>query len=158
MNRSVIAQRVCAIVMLLSSCGGSPTRPSDDGPFRLSGSINSATIQPGTSAIIAIRLDNISAEPKTLTFGSSCQIQSFIVRRDGGDIVYPGGGGWACLAVITRLDMPAGGAVTQEVLVRAAPDAPYPYVALPPGEYLAYATLESQAYPLRSESIPFTIR
>jgi hypothetical protein len=83
---------------------------------------------------------------------------SYITARETGDFVYPSHGGWGCATVITSLDLAPLGSVTKDVPIKAAATAEYPYVALSPGDYQAYARLEQGPNSLQSDPVAFTVR
>lgn len=141
----------------MTACAN-PNKPSADGPVRLRGGINQAIINRGEAATLSFRLENVGQSPVTLNFASSCQIQPYITDRRTAQIVHPAGGGWACLTVVTQLELAPGASETVDVQVRSADVAAYPFVALAPGEYEAYAKVEASQYKLRSASITFTVR
>jgi hypothetical protein len=150
--------RLTAFAFLTGSvlaCGDTPSAPSPATAVRLLAQISPSTIARGESATISFRLENVSSNDVELTFPSSCQILPYISLRD--TVTYPSGG-WGCATVITKLALPAGGSVTRDVPVRAADAAAYPVVALAPGEYVAYATIDAYSYPMTSPMIPFTVR
>jgi hypothetical protein len=141
-----------------SACAHSPAAPSHSTPvpITLSATISQSVIPFGGAATITFRLENNSATDLELTFPSGCQIMPYISLHDA--VIYPSGGGWGCATVITNLTVPAGGAVTREVLLRASPTAEYPSVPLGAGDYIAYAKLDSFQYHLTSRPVPFTVQ
>lgn len=144
--------------IVLASCGSaSPTTPSQQGPLRLTGSSTRSFIPAGETATITFRLENLGPYALTLHFSDSCQLMPYIANA-AGQIVYPGGGGWGCLTVITSLTLEAGGAKTVDVQVRAAAQVSYPYVALGAGDYSAYAKVPSSEYKLQSDPVRFTVQ
>jgi len=151
----------CAIALfasaLCAACGHSPAAPSGQPPLRLTASITQPVVAPGSTATIVFRLENLTSETVTIDFTSSCQIMPYISHRTDARPVYPQGG-WACLAVLTQLTLPAGGSASRELIVQAAGSAAYPHVPLPPGEYVTFAKLEDQQYRLQSPSVSFTAR
>ncbi|HEV8345898.1 MAG TPA: BsuPI-related putative proteinase inhibitor [Vicinamibacterales bacterium] len=156
-----MARRPLAVALLtaaaMTACSN-PNNPSSDGPVRLRSGINQAIVNRGEAATLSFRLENVSQNPVTLNFGSSCHILPYITDRQTAKIVHPAGGGWACLTVLTQLELAPGAVETVEVQVRAADVAAYPFVALAPGEYEAYATVEASQYKRRSASVTFTVR
>jgi hypothetical protein len=120
--------------------------------------VNRALISSGERADVTFTLHNPGPSATMLPFTSSCHILPYIVNTSTGQIVHPSGGGWACLAVLTQLTVPPGDAVKENVQVVAAASAAYPAVALPPGTYSAYATVDSTAFQGRSDPIAFTVR
>jgi len=110
-------------------------------------------------ATLTFRLENTGSAAIRLTFSSSCQLMPYIVEIGTGELVYPGGGGWSCLTVVTELSLPPRGAETKTVQVRAAGTSGSGLAAvLSPGVYRAYAQLEDLDYRLRSRSILIQVR
>lgn len=157
-------------VLLVAGCGDDATSPrsirqvTELGGLRLEIDVERTTIALGDSGTLTMRLRNPTAEAVRLTFGSSCQIMPYI-ENAAGAVQYPGGGAWGCAAMITSLDVPAGGAVTRTLLVRGVPAADgVRGSSLPPGRYRAYALLEgisegfSDHFQLRSPTIEFEVR
>jgi len=152
-----IAALVCTLVAA-AACGASPTGPGQRDGLRLTGRITDSTIAPGNTAVLTFTLENLSPRATTLTFGSSCQVMPYITSRQTGDFVYPPHGGWGCLTVMTQLELAGFGSVVKDVQIKAAATADYPYVALPPGTYLAYARLEQGPNSIQSDPVAFTVR
>jgi hypothetical protein len=152
----LLAAAVMSVMVL--GCTTTPLGPSEQGPLRLRGEITQATIPPGETAILRFRLENVGPLAITLTFPSSCRIRPYVTNRTTSQVVHPPGGGWVCLAVITHLEVPPGGAVVEEVhLTAGAPHAPI-LVGLPPGEYSAIARVEAASVQLRSDPVLFSVR
>jgi hypothetical protein len=59
---------------------------------------------------------------------------------------------------MTQLELAGFGSVVKDVQIKAAATADYPYVALPPGTYLAYARLEQGPNSIQSDPVAFTVR
>jgi hypothetical protein len=142
-------------------CANSPSAPlspphSTPVPVGLSATISQSVLPAGGAATITFRLENHGATDLELTFPSSCQIMPYISLQDA--VIYPSGGGWGCATVITNLTVPAGGAVTRDVLLRASPTAEYPSVPLGAGNFIAYAKLDSFQYHVTSPLVPFTVQ
>jgi len=157
MARFRIVMVACALVGVVA-CGAALTTPSEPSGLRLTGRISAAEIAPGGTATFTFQLENLSSRPVTLTFSSGCQMMPYITARRTGDFVYPSHGSWVCTTVITSLDLPAFGSLTKEVQIKAAQAADFPYVALTPGEYLAYAKLEQGAKSIQSDPVAFAVR
>ena len=157
MHRPSFACTLVPASLLALSCTQTPTETSG---LSLEATISSATILIGQADTLTFRLRNLTPSSVSLTFGSSCQLLPFI--EDAGDgVVYPPGGSYGCLTVITTLSLPPFGVrvITQEVrgdtLSTAAPGA-----VLPPGSYRGYAVLQSNSRQpeLRSAPVAFEIR
>ena len=140
------------------ACASAPEAP--DG-LSLVATISRSTIPLGDTATLSFRLKNLTADPISLTFGSSCQVTPFIELDGNGVVVYPLGGSSACFTVITTLTLPGYGEhiVTQTVrgdAVQQASSIP----SLPPATYHAYAVLEhnSREIQLRSASVVFVVQ
>jgi hypothetical protein len=157
-----VGPRCPLVVAVLSSLAvaacSNPTSPADSGPVRLQGTITQSTIARGDTATITFRLENTTTTSIVLNFNSGCTVLPYITDRQSGQVVHPSGGGWGCTAVLTSLELPSGGTKTVDVVVRAAETAAPTLVALKPGRYDAYATLEDTNYKLRSEAIVFTVQ
>ena len=148
-----------AIALTLAGCRDGPASPSREGPLRLSASSTRAVVTAADPATLTFRLENTGSAAIRLTFSSSCQLMPYIAEIGTGEIVYPGGGGWVCLTVMTELTLPPGGAETKTVQVRAAGTSGSGLAAvLSPGVYRAYAQLEDLDYRLRSRSILIQVR
>ena len=149
---------VAALTSLAFAACANPSSPAENGPVRLRGAISQSTIARGDTATMTFRLENITTTNVVLNFTSGCNILPYINDRPSGQVVYPSGGGWGCTAALTSLELRAGGAKTVDVVVRAADAASSGSVALKPGQYDAYATLEDTNYRLRSATISFTVQ
>jgi hypothetical protein len=150
-----------AAVLLLAAafaaCDQVPTAPSDGNGLLLTAAVNPTVIERGQTGTLTLSLQNQTSRDIELSFGSSCQVMPYIAVRGTGEIVYPTGGGWVCLTVMTGLTVPAGGSVTRVTELIAAETAPHPYAALPPGEYAAYARIDSTTHKLQSEPAYFRV-
>ncbi len=155
-----------AALAALASCGestapGGGLHPIDSiGQLRLDVEIADNSIELGDSLALTMRLRNLSDESVRLGFGSSCQMMPY-VETAGGETVHPGGGAWACAAVLTQLDVPARGEVVRTIHVRsAASDTGTLRSPLRRGRYRAYAELESSMnrQALRATAIEFEVR
>lgn len=156
-----LAASLCVIgsAAPLAGCWYDVVAPGQQGPLRLEASIGRSTLRLGDTTSILFRLRNLGADSITLTFGSSCQILPYVRGQHSGHVVYPGGGGWVCAAVITRLTLAPGAEHVLPVVVHggAPAETVYSYVPLPPGDYLAFASLAHAEFQLRSESLAFSI-
>ena len=148
---------VPAALVFAIACGSTPTAPDQTGPLRLTAQINRSEISSGGTAVVSFRLENVSSRPITLGFPSSCQVQPFIARRPSNEVIYPSGGGWVCLTVITSLTLAPHSVTVQELNVIAGAGA-YDLVALVPGEYSFFARVESMEYTLESPRVSLTVR
>ena len=150
-----------ASVLLAAACHGCANPPvtpstahSTPVPVILSAMMTGSVIPGGADATIFFAIENHGTTDLELTFPSSCHILPYIKQHDV--MIYPAGG-WGCATVITHLTVPAGGDATQEVRLRAAPTAAYPVVALGPGDYVAFATVDSSSHHLTSPVVRFTV-
>ena len=152
-----LAPHIFALAVLATACRLDSLGPQQRA-LRLEGAIGRPTIGVGDTTSLIFRLRNVSRQPVTLTFSSSCQVLPYITARQTDQIVYPGGN-WLCLTVVTSLTLAPGTEEVITVLVQgAAPGhANPPGVPLPPGEYLAYARLARSDFDLRSDAVPFTV-
>ena len=146
-----------AAVLATTGCDDSPTAPSD-APVRVTVGVNPTFVADPSSAFFSVAAENISQGVVDLTFPSSCQLLPYFVERTTRRPVTPVGGGFACLAVITRASLNSGEKLARTVVVKAgtAPDGAN--IVLPPGEYLIYGRLEDQKYQLKSEELAFSVR
>src|SRR5436309_3420817 len=142
--------------LLLLACGHDGLGPGDEG-LQLEASIGRSTISFGDTTSIVFRLRNLSKDTITLSFQDSCQVLPYITTPRADEVVYPSGGAWGCLTVVTSLVLAPGAERVTAVLVRGAAQASYPAIALQPGEYRAYARLGHPRFPLRSRTIAFRI-
>jgi intracellular proteinase inhibitor BsuPI len=149
---------VAVLTSLVFTACTNPSSPAANGPVRLRGDISQSTIARGDTATITFRLENITTTTVVLNFTSGCNILPYINDRQSGQVVYPSGGGWGCTAALTSFELPAGGTKTVDVVVRATDTTSSGSVALKPGRYDAYATLEDTNYGLRSATISFTVQ
>jgi hypothetical protein len=158
MTRPLIVLAAAALAALsASSCGASVTSPSD-APVRVTVRVNPTFAGDPTSANFSLSAENITRGAVDLTFPSSCQLMPFFVELSTRRPVTPVGGGFACLAVITRATLQPGERLTQTVLVKAGTTPAGADVVLPPGDYLIYARLEDQNLQLKSAELPFSVR
>lgn len=150
-----------ALVTAVAACstdnvtGGQLVR-SQVGDLVLEGSVGRSVLGVGDTTSVVFRLRNAGAARLDLVFTSSCQVVPFITTRDPADFVYPGGGWWGCAAVMTPLALEPGAEFVTTVLVRGG--ASGPGVALPVGQYLAYARVEHPSFPLQSEPLAIVVR
>jgi hypothetical protein len=151
--------RVFLLVLLAAAvaCGSSPTSPDQTGPVRLTAQINRTEITTGGTAVVSFRLENVTANPITLNFPSGCQVQPFIAKRPSNDVIYPGGGGWVCPAVVTSLTLAPHSVSVTELNVGAGAAA-FDIVSLAPGEYSFFARVESREHTLESPRVTLTVR
>jgi hypothetical protein len=146
-------------VLLLAACGR-PAVPDPSGQedIHLYGEIDRSAIAAGEVATVTFRLESVAATPVTLDFASGCQIMPYVAEADGGTVVHPEGGTWACTMALTTIELPPGGTETRTLRIAAEGTDAGADVTLPPGDYVAYARLEDRVYQLVSTSLPFTIR
>ena len=148
---------VLAALAAVIACGSSPTSPDQAGPVRLTAQVNRTDITSGGTAVVSFRLENVTANPITLNFPSSCQVQPFIARRPANDVIYPSGGGWVCAQVVTSLTL-APHSVTVTELNVGAGAAAFDLVSLAPGEYSFFARVASFERTLESPRVTLTVR
>jgi len=151
-----ISVLVALSAALLVACGNDGLAP-EGGPLRLEATIGRSTIGVGDTTSIVFRLRNVSRETVALSFPDSCQVVPYITTPRVDEVVYPSGGAWGCLTVITQLVLAPGAEHVTKVLVRGGAQPMNPAVPLVPGEYRAYARLEHPSFPLRSVSIAFRV-
>ena len=147
-----------ALTVACVACGGETLLRSPLDSLRLDVVADRTTIDIGDTTTVRFRLSNTGGDTVRLTFSSGCQVLPYVTDADH-QVVYPGGGGWACITVITHLELaPSAQQVIPLVIHGGSPAAPgYANVPLDPGQYWMYATLEQPDHP-RSESLLFTVR
>jgi hypothetical protein len=159
MDRWIASSVLVLLGAACHGCANLPATPSSSHstpvPVILSAIMTGSVIPRGADATISFAIENHGTTDLELTFPSSCDILPYIKQRDA--MIYPAGG-WGCATVITHLTVPAGGAATRDVRLRAAPTAEYPVVALGVGDYVAYATVDSSTYHLTSPLVGFTVQ
>ena len=150
---------ILACTIAAVACGAAiTTSPSQTaGSLRLTARISQALIASNGTATITFVLENSGSDTVNLTFSDSCQISPYIARSSG-PVVYPEGGSWMCATVVTHLSLPPHASKTVDLQLRAAAQASYPYVALAPGQYSAYATVKSDLASLKSDPVVFTVQ
>ena len=150
---------LCMSALLLSSgCSASATAPSQTGPLRISVQPTPTLVGSPDTATFTVRVENVGATTTDLTFPSSCQVLPFFVDRRTGQAVTPRGGGFVCLAVITRQTLKPSESFSDVITVKSG-DAPQgDTVVLPPGDYAIYARLQDSVYKLQSDQLPFSVK
>ena len=138
---------VMAVSLVSLSCADAVSGPPP-GDLQLTVAVAQPAIEVGDSTTVTIRLRNGGIDPVTITTGG-CFMLPYIARDPGDEIVYPGGGGWGCIAIVRSVTLGPGQSETLQYTVRGGAAGPSP--SLGPGEYVLYATLESTEFPLRSE-------
>lgn len=125
----------------------------------LSATAARSVISAGDSTRIVFSLRNLGPESVSLTTGG-CSLLSYIDAQPSGQIIYPGGGSWFCMTMISRFTLAPGAERAETLLVRggAYSVAAHPVVSLDRGRYLAYATFSSVEVSLRSESVSLTVQ
>jgi hypothetical protein len=93
-------------------------------------------------------------------FSSSCQILPYVATEPGGEVVYPSGGHWGCLAVITQFTLGPGAEKRQTLLIRGGTMSgdTSPAVALDRGHYSIHATVVSAEHSLHADPVSLTVR
>jgi hypothetical protein len=127
-------------------------------------SISAPVVRPGQPATFTYRLRNVSSDDVTVIFGGCGPLP--YIEDSRGEIVHPAGGSWGCLAVISRVTLTPGQAISQSVAITAdALDVSGTNaVALPAGRYQAYADVSGwvddydQRLELRSPDVSFSVR
>ena len=149
--------RVALLLALASACASSPTTPDQAGPVRLTAQIDRGQISSGQTAVATFRIDNTSSQSVSLSFGSGCQVLKFIARRPSDEIVYPSGGGWACIATPTQLTLLPRSSTVQQLKVVTGSTLP-DHITLGAGEYAIYATLDDLVYKLKSGQVTLAVQ
>ena len=142
-------------IAALTACGSDMVGPQT-GPLRLEASVARATLQAGDTTRVTFRLRNVSTGAVALSFPTACQILPYITTPTN-QMVYPGGGAWGCLDVVTSFTLAPGATRELSVLVRAAAEPSAPAVSLVPGTYVAFARLENAQFRLRSPSLSLRV-
>jgi hypothetical protein len=141
---------------LLVACRNDGLAP-EGGPLRLEATIGRSTIEIGDTTSIVFRLRNVSQETVSLSFPDSCQVVPYITTLRVDEVVYPSGGAWGCLTVVTQLVLSPGAEHVTKVLVSGGAQPMTPAVPLVRGEYRAYARLEHPRFPLQSATVAFRV-
>jgi len=132
-----------------------------NGPLRLTVTVARSVIAVGDTTTVTATLRNLGADSVTLT-GGVCQIRPlpYVAAEASREIIYPKGGDWICIEVLTRLTLAPGAEERRTLVVTgAAPPVPLDMaVPLGRGEYRIYAVLNSPEFPLRAESVLLTVR
>jgi hypothetical protein len=107
--------------------------------------VSSATMRPGDTAQVTVRVTNLRPRDVVLNFGSGCQVM-FAVEDSAGSSVGPE---WLCSAVLTSLRLAPGASSTrtipwETVTFSYQPTTRHP---LPAGTYRVYAELEVAGRP-----------
>jgi hypothetical protein len=142
--------------VLLGACERNGLAPEGRG-LRLEATIGRSTIGVGDTTSIVFRLTNVGRETVALSFPDSCQVVPYITTARLTDVVYPSGGQWGCLTVITQLVLAPGAEHVIKVLVQGGTQPMNPAVSLVPGEYRAYARLDHPTLSLQSVPIAFRV-
>jgi hypothetical protein len=152
---------LAAALLPLMACVN-PAGPSmDQGPLRLTTSIDDAQVARGERALIVHRLENRGGEPVSVMFSSGCQLESFLEERRTPERMQLWG--QVCTQALTSRTLQPGEAATWEISIIAADTASYPDIALNAGQYTSYATLPAHssmagaAVNLRSNSVAFLV-
>lgn len=139
------------LIAVALGCADSVSGPD---ALQLSVAVGTRALAVGDSTLVTIRLRNNGIRPITITTGG-CFILPYIARAATGEVVYPRGGAWGCLAVVRNVTLGPGQSETQQYKLRGGETAPSP--SLGPEEYVLYATLESSEYPLRSAPVQLRV-
>src|SRR5260370_29482586 len=111
------------------------------GGLRLSVYPARSVISVGDSTAVVVSLRNLGADSVSLTTGG-CGVLPYIAAQPSGQIVYPGGGNWFCIAALRRLTLAPGTEEAETLRVRgwAYVIAPaYPPASLERGHCLIFA-------------------
>ena len=144
-----------AIAGLSLGCGNSVLGTRDG--LQLSVTVGRPVISVGDSTIATISLQNISAVLITVTTGG-CLMLPYITAEATGEVVYPSGGHWFCVAVLRSLSLGPGAKTNQQLVVYGADLTRPTRPQLARGDYSVYATLQSSEFPLRSAPVTLTVR
>ena len=121
------------------------------GRLVLTSSVGRDEIAVGDTTTIVFRLRNIGGAEVTLEFSSGCQVMPFVTERTSGRIVVPQGGAWACITALTQLTVPAGKERIYSLPIQGG-------TTVPPGDYVAFARVESAELTLQSPDLIIRVR
>src|SRR5260370_34919131 len=76
-----------------------------------------SVISVGDSTAVVVSLRNLGADSVSLTTGG-CGVLPYIAAQPSGQVVYPGGGSWGCIAMIRRLTLAPGAEQAETLRVR----------------------------------------
>lgn len=142
---------------VIASCDSGPLGPSStsnsaDG-LMLSVAVSRSQLRAGDLDSITITLANTNDHAVSLNFSSGCQILPYIA--DGrGTTVLPSGG-WACTAMLSRLDLAVGERRTVVLVWSGSTTfaSEMPLRPLPSGVYTVFAALSAQELHLATPSV-----
>ena len=151
---------VLTLAAALSACGDGHGLGPQHGALRLDVTVARSVIGVGDTTSAVVTLRNLSAHFITVTFSSSCQILPYISAQPGDTIVYPRGGEWVCLTVITELVLAPRAERREVLLIRGgtATEGGSHAIALERGQYLIHATLASGEPPVRADPVLLTVQ
>lgn len=158
MNSRLLSIVTAVVLGALGACQ-TGIEPGTVDDLELTTSLSRTVIPAGETAVMQMRLRNRGTSTVTLDFPSSCQILPYI-QAAGGSSVFPTGGGWGCLTVITKLVLEPGEEVVQTLEIRGGTPAPTISTGaqLAPGQYRAFAELGERPRPyVKSNSVSFSV-
>ena len=156
-SRLRLAAALLGSVVVLAGCNHEPGL--GPGGLRLSVYPARSVISVGDSTAVVVSLRNLGADSVSLTTGG-CGVLPYIAAQPSGQIVYPGGGNWFCIAALRRFTLAPGTEQAETLRVRggAYVITAYPPASLERGHYLIYATFSAFELSVRSESVPLTVQ
>jgi len=157
-SRMRLAASLLGPALALAACHHEPGL--GPGGLRLSVYPARSVISVGDSTAVVVSLRNLGADSVSVTTGG-CGVLPYIAAQPSGQIVYPGGGNWLCIAALRRFTLAPGAEQAETLLVRGGADviaAAYPPASLERGHYLIYATFSAFELSVRSESVPLTVQ
>lgn len=121
-------------------------------------SISKSTIQLGDTATLRFILRNDGSDTLRMSFAMGCPTLPYIRHSLSSQIVYPRGGSWGCITVVSGVVLPPGTERVHDLAVHAGvqPPAGFTGAALSPGQYGAYAELTNGAG--RTNTVEFTVQ
>ena len=118
---------------------------------RLTAASSASEVARGDPVTFHVILTNEGSAPVTLHFSDSCQINPYI-QDQSGKTVLPGGGGWACLTVLTDLTLVPGKDISRDYIWTGSTEfrSEMPLRPLPAGKYLFSAEVPANETTLRA--------
>jgi hypothetical protein len=95
----------------LVACHGEPVAPSTAQGLRLSLALSATQLPQGAPDSVAVTITNTNSYAVTLSAGG-CPLLFYVTDSRGATIV-PSGGGWYCIAILTRLTLEPGARQTR---------------------------------------------
>lgn len=156
MRRSSSALGLLPSLLLVLACIDTPTGIEQ---LVIRATASRSSISVGETDTLTFRLLNTGADVLTLTYSGGCQFLPY-VQDAVGNVVFPPGAVWVCVAQASTITLPPYGEESIVLRVRGGlvPDYSIEPV-LPPGRYRGYAELrmDDRNLRLRSPAVAFEI-